>query len=196
MTTSICAYCGSEATERDHVIPASFLGDKGYERDRYWIVDSCTTCNNLAGSTVFFSIPEKADHIKKQYEKKYKKVITMPEWEKDDLNEMSHQFKEMIFGYLVAKRVLLAKLDFLSVVASYETTYSMPDFIKNKILEWKQEQHDREAIGKLIPVFQYAKLKGVTMQTVYRWIREGKLESEKDYVVEKMEVERIRLVQK
>jgi excisionase family DNA binding protein len=46
--------------------------------------------------------------------------------------------------------------------------------------------------NKEIPIYEYAKMKGVQRQTVYRWIREGKLKNYK--VIEKI-VQRIVIVE-
>ena len=45
-------------------------------------------------------------------------------------------------------------------------------------------------MNSFIPVWKYAKEKGVSRQTVYRWIREGKIPPEKLQKA-KVEVERI-----
>lgn len=45
---------------------------------------------------------------------------------------------------------------------------------------------------EFIPVYQYAKLKGIKKQNVYRWIREGKIKKE-DIKIEEIMVKRIRI---
>jgi len=45
-------------------------------------------------------------------------------------------------------------------------------------------------MNNYIPIYEYAKLKGVSKQNVYRWIREGKI---KDFKKEKIEVTRIKI---
>lgn len=47
-------------------------------------------------------------------------------------------------------------------------------------------------MSEYIPVHQYAKEKGITTQTAYRWIREGKLPKE-SVKKEQVTVERIRV---
>ena len=44
--------------------------------------------------------------------------------------------------------------------------------------------------GSYIPIYAYAKKYGVSKQTVYRWIREGKV---KDTKTEILSVERLRI---
>ena len=48
----------------------------------------------------------------------------------------------------------------------------------------------KEKENKLVPVFEFAKLKGVPRQTVYRWVREGKVRAE--WV--EMTIKRMRIV--
>ena len=43
-----------------------------------------------------------------------------------------------------------------------------------------------------IPIYKYAKLKSVSIQTVYRWIRERKLNQE-DIKIEEVVVKRMRI---
>jgi len=47
-------------------------------------------------------------------------------------------------------------------------------------------------MSKYIPVYEYAKKRGVTIQTVYRWIRERKLKDE-DVKRETVTVERLKV---
>ena len=41
-------------------------------------------------------------------------------------------------------------------------------------------------IIKFIPIYQYAKEKNVSRQTVYRWIREGKIPENQIRIIEKI----------
>ena len=47
-------------------------------------------------------------------------------------------------------------------------------------------------MSREIPIYEYAKMKGVKRQSVYRWIREGKLKNYK--IIEKI-VQRIVIVE-
>jgi len=49
-------------------------------------------------------------------------------------------------------------------------------------------------MNNFIPVWKYAKEKGVSRQTIYRWIREGKIPPDKfrkvDVVVKRIEIDK------
>ncbi len=47
-------------------------------------------------------------------------------------------------------------------------------------------------MNKFIPIYQYAKKRGISRQNIYRWIREGKIPKEKIKIVEKI-VKRIEI---
>lgn len=138
MANELCVYCGDEGNEREHVIPADYFGQRIYDKDKQWVVKSCATCNRLAGVYVAFSIPDKAEYILKRYRQKYKKVINTPEWSEEEMKSVGYGLRQMIFGYLVAKRVLKKKIDYLKLVTEFPQDYLMPDFIKNRIEEWEQ----------------------------------------------------------
>jgi predicted site-specific integrase-resolvase len=47
-------------------------------------------------------------------------------------------------------------------------------------------------INEFVPIFKYAKLKGINVQNVYRWIREGKIPPDR-IKKETITVERLRI---
>lgn len=47
-------------------------------------------------------------------------------------------------------------------------------------------------MNNFIPIYEYAELNGVKVQTVYRWLREGKMKKE-DFRIEDVVVKRIRI---
>jgi len=147
-----CVYCGSDAQVRDHVIPVSFLGSiRSYDNSQYWIVDSCEICNSLAGNKIFLNIPNKAKFIKKRYLSKFKKVLRTPEWSEEEMGEMGemgYKLKKMIFSSMVAKRVILTKINYLSTVENMNKKYSMPTFIELRMKEFMEEGNRRERLLK------------------------------------------------
>jgi hypothetical protein len=193
---SLCAYCGIESSEREHVIPLTYLGQKrGYDDKRQWIVDSCSDCNNLAGKSVFFSIPEKAKFIKERLEIKHKKIIQTPQWNAEELEEMGYTLREMIFGNIIAKKVLFDRIAHLEAVTSKDFDYLMPEFIKNRYDAYKREfiiNHNKK-MKEYIPIYKYCKKYGVSKQNVYRWIRENKLIMGEDYDREEVTTVRLRI---
>src|SRR3990167_913416 len=100
-----CVYCNEDATELEHVIPASYFGFRSQDKEKQWIVPSCQPCNRLAGSSVFFSIPEKAAHILKKYKIKYKKILGLPYWSEKELKELSYILRSSVKGAIFAKAI-------------------------------------------------------------------------------------------
>lgn len=129
-----CTYCGGESElNREHVIPASYLGRKTFHRNSQWLVDSCKTCNTRAGTEVFFSIPEKANYIKREYQRKYAKILRLPEWATDELDELSMDLKKLVLAGLSEKRDFLRRIEHLAYIATLNNDYLMPDWFKDNV---------------------------------------------------------------
>lgn len=125
---------------RDHVIPVSYLSiSRSWNSDYNWLVPSCSICNMLAGSKVFFSIPEKAEFILKRFKVKYRKILNRPEWEEKDLNALDYNLRKMIWGGMVAKRVALEKVNFLEKTTKLPIDWERPDFVNRQIREITEE---------------------------------------------------------
>ena len=132
-----CTYCGGEgATHREHVIPAIYLGMRAYDRNTQWIVDACKECNILAGSSLFFSIPEKATFILKKYNSRYKKILNTPFWLEKDLNQLDYKLRKMIEGTILAKGVLSRRLLYLASVSQYPKDYMRPKWVEEMYKEY------------------------------------------------------------
>ena len=172
----LCTYCGREGDEDEHVIPLSYLGERRLSKENgQWVVQSCRTCNQLGCDSIFFTIPDKAQFILSEYQRKYRKVLGTPNWSDDELADLSYELRTMIEGHITAKSILIEKIKHLEMIGGYGDDYLMPDFIKSKYKEWKDGSDNRPK--QMIRVYQYAKEKNVTIQTVYRWIREGKIKN-------------------
>lgn len=108
-----CIYCGDIANSRDHFIPRAFvkrIEDLGWADKDNIIVPACTECNSTAGSKVFATISEKRKYIHEQYKKKYKKLLEMPSWTEDELEEYGHSLRTHIKHSLTAKDEIRARL--------------------------------------------------------------------------------------
>lgn len=144
MDDYICVYCGSDGGVREHVIPASYLGDRTYDENKQWIVDACETCNTLAGAATFFSIPEKADFISRQYKSKYKKILKIPHWTEGEIKQLGYRMRVGIEQALIAKRVLLGKLQHLETVIEYPRDFMRPKWVEAEWRYWKERQEEIE----------------------------------------------------
>jgi len=147
---SKCSYCGQDSDCRDHVIPLVYFGgirSRSFNSTRYWLTPACWVCNTLAGSAVFFTIPDKAKYIKQRFLIKYRKILRTPEWTEQELKQVSYKLRVQIFNSLVAKRVALEKIKGLEKVIELEDDYLMPDFIKTRYK--KLEANHKKTIRKI-----------------------------------------------
>ena len=91
---NFCVYCGDFNQCRDHVIPVRYMSVlRSYNSDD--TVDCCHLCNRLALDYPAKCIEEKAYYLINQYQKKFSKILKMPEWENNEIDELSGnlQFK-------------------------------------------------------------------------------------------------------
>lgn len=136
-----CIYCGSESEiEREHVIPATFLGDRTYDDERQWVVRGCKTCNKLAGSAVFFSIPEKASYLVGRYKKNFRKILSIPTWTNEELGEVSEVIRAGIEESLVYRSIVGKRIEYLESVSEFSYDYKRPDWVTELMLEWRKQQ--------------------------------------------------------
>lgn len=59
----ICAYCGFEATEVDHVVPWVYGGDDSEDN----LVACCDICNRIANDKTFDSFESKQAYVRLRY---------------------------------------------------------------------------------------------------------------------------------
>jgi hypothetical protein len=136
-----CIYCGGTGElQREHVIPASYIGYRSYDSDRQWIVTACRTCNQLAGSKVFFSIPEKSKYILSRYKIKFKKVLSTPFWNESELRELDYTLRKSVEAGVEAKALLNLRLKHLMSVMEYDIDYLRPHWVDLWMQDEKRKQ--------------------------------------------------------
>lgn len=100
----ICFYCGEPSTEVEHVIPK-------HTGLPTWTVHSCRECNSLASGTIYSSVTEKLCSIREKRQRKYKWLYDMPEWSKDELEELGYNLRVAVQRQMVAKQCVQSQLD-------------------------------------------------------------------------------------
>ncbi len=136
-----CTYCGSDSDlQREHVISATYLGTRSYDEDKQWIVPACRICNLLAGSKVFFSIPDKAEYILSRYRKRYKKILSIPYWDEEELKSMGYLLRASIEGGIMAKAIINQRVRYLEIVTTYAGDYRRPKWVQAEFEKWKRNQ--------------------------------------------------------
>ena len=104
----MCAYCGEPADNKEHVIPRAYVGEHRFT------VPSCWECNNLAGSRIFLTFTDKRDHVRRKLERKYKKLLKMPEWDRYELAEMDGNLRQALLDAEEARKLITVRLEFAS----------------------------------------------------------------------------------
>jgi hypothetical protein len=95
----ICTYCGDIADTLDHVIPHSYTRKSAKEKRKYareHCVPCCRECNSLLGNKLFCTVWARAEYLKKKYEKRYKKILSLPDWQVEDMDDMGHNMRQII----------------------------------------------------------------------------------------------------
>ena len=119
METKKCYYCWDDATTIDHIVPVSYY--YSWKRkslhltSTYWknnLIDCCRECNSIAGNKVFDDIEEKKLYIQDRIRNKYKKLINMPNWTDDEINELTWTLKKEIKIQVLARKWILNRVNY------------------------------------------------------------------------------------
>lgn len=107
-----CAYCKALATDREHVVPFSFLhaGKHGYHHNDL-IVPSCRECNSLSGNEVFENFWDKKQFIHKRLSTKYRSILKSEDWTDAEIKEMKGELKRIVVFTEELKTILRIRLE-------------------------------------------------------------------------------------
>ena len=130
-----CYYCGDDADTLDHTIPVSFYstrptrkGMKSRYTDPVPVVDCCAECNRTLNSTLIIDVRGRAGLLIERYKIKYKKILNLPRWDKEDLNELGKIFRSVILRDQILRESLKERLDYLEMI----TNLTEDPFLKEK----------------------------------------------------------------
>lgn len=145
-----CTYCGFESDlQREHVIPAHWWGTRSYKQSEQWIVPACRQCNKFAGPYVAFSVPEKAAYVAKQYRRKFRKLLSMPVWKKEEIEELSYTMRVIIEESQITRQMILYRIDYLEKVSEYSADYMRPKWVESYIAdEIRKHKHLKKSLRK------------------------------------------------
>lgn len=116
-----CFYCGDDATCKDHIIPVSYYYSgkrqpkKKYLTSEYGkenLIDSCNECNNIAWNKIFQDVFAKKEYIQEKIKLKYKKVVNMPFWSEEEINELGYMLKKEIRIQQLARKWILNRMSY------------------------------------------------------------------------------------
>ena len=114
---SNCTYCGVQWGEtRDHVTPVSFTH---FSRtfDGTKTVPCCKECNALLGNRMFVSVPTRAAYLAGRLKEKNKKLLRIPDWSEEDLEEMSPRMAKSIKATIDERDMMKQRIEHCEAVA-------------------------------------------------------------------------------
>ncbi len=115
-----CYYCGMPASAVDHVIPQSLL--RMYDRiadpeiydalvrRRRLTVPCCHECNCLLGATIQKTIQKRKQYLKERLRRRYKKLLSMPDWTDSEIEEMGEKMQTYIWDGVNKKNDIRQRL--------------------------------------------------------------------------------------
>lgn len=90
-----CFYCGVPSDSIDHQPPLSHI-DTAHEDDEVVTVPCCRECNVVIGPKYTPTLFERHRLLKLLLEKRYWKVLIMPEWNEDDIGKLGIGLREFM----------------------------------------------------------------------------------------------------
>jgi hypothetical protein len=133
-----CTYCKESADTLDHVIPHTYVAKNSKQPRTYSkaeVVPCCRECNNLLGPDLYFTIAERADYLYTTYKKRYKKLLSIPQWDKDDIGELNNKLKKYVKASLKEKKRVQTRIDYCQLVR--DTAPSLQDI-------WEEIEENEE----------------------------------------------------
>lgn len=100
---SLCVYCGQNANTDEHFPPAS-------KTNFGVLLPACLECNNFAGTEHGLDFKKRVQHVKSMLHKKYKTILAMPNWDGDDLDELSGNLKRGVIRWQNQKRIAHSRI--------------------------------------------------------------------------------------
>ena len=119
-----CYYCGStDDLTLDHTVPVSFYstrptrkGMKSKYTDPVPVVDCCAECNKTMNNALIIDVRGRAGFLKERYVKKYKKVLSLPRWDEEDIDELGKNLRSVIVRDQILQTNLKERLDYLEMI--------------------------------------------------------------------------------
>lgn len=113
-----CTYCGDYfEMQIDHVIPYSFIGIHYGKRNSYRSLQegltcySCSDCNQLLSSSIFWSFEERYWHVRRIVYRKNAKIYRRPQWKEEDIKSLDYTLQSFIRHQSTIQDAAVARLD-------------------------------------------------------------------------------------
>ncbi len=121
----VCAYCGDMAQAWDHVFPHC-ADAAGYKRQ--WnrgVLPCCHDCNSRLSSSIFETLTDRLAHLAGLVRRKYKKLLSGPEWTDEDIEEMGPGLRSAMRTARLQRKLVEARLWFLER-GDFKVFFDMP----------------------------------------------------------------------
>lgn len=107
-----CIYCGStNSIHRDHIIPKSWsMNYTFFNTSSNPIVPACSECNRTLSNIPIHTPEDRADHLIDVYEKKWKKILKMPDWTNEEMQELGPSLRKSLKHSLKEKELKTLRL--------------------------------------------------------------------------------------
>jgi NMD protein affecting ribosome stability and mRNA decay len=127
-----CTYCGILANTLDHVIPVSYnyVSRKNATYSKQSTIPCCNECNSFLSNKWLPTINERVEYLIKKYSSKYHKILSQPDWEDWEINELGESLKIMVKSNIKRKEYILERLSFMLTV--HNQTELTPDDVWTK----------------------------------------------------------------
>ena len=112
MSLHDCAYCGVMAEERDHVIPACYNSTR-HENATYYhhnVVPVCCECNSMLCAKYIPTVADRAAAVARMLAIKHRAMLSLPDWDDDELEEVSDRMRKQIKAKLKCRDLLRARI--------------------------------------------------------------------------------------
>lgn len=119
----LCTYCGEYADSYDHVVPVSYIRiHRKLEIGNKEAVPCCRECNSMLSNKLHITISERARYLQTRYKSKYKKVLNFPDWDTDELEDMSKDFKQSILASMNMREITKDRIKHLKETINADYT--------------------------------------------------------------------------
>lgn len=109
-----CHYCGCPGGTIDHVPPQSarpIILKFGLEKQHPFVeVHACSECNSLLGNRALWKLSQRKKFIRRALRRRYKRLLNLPNWTPEQLNELGHTLKSYVQAGLLAKIILKERI--------------------------------------------------------------------------------------
>ena len=84
--------------------------------DPVHVVDCCAECNKTMNNVLIIDVRGRADFLKERYVKKYKKVLSLPRWDEEDIDELGKNLRSVVVRDQILQTNLKERLDYLEMI--------------------------------------------------------------------------------